>query len=70
MLRRELISGTLFHSTLHYIPCVLPLRLILSLLLFQAVYRVIVDILNENDNFPEFTEDTVHSLNLSEVSLS
>lgn len=29
-----------------------------------------VEILNENDNFPEFTEDTVQSLDLSEVSLS
>lgn len=27
-----------------------------------------VEILNENDNFPEFAEDTVHSLDLSEVS--
>lgn len=34
----------------------------------QAVYRVMVEILNENDNFPEFAEDTVHSLDLSEVT--
>lgn len=26
-----------------------------------------VEILNENDNFPEFTEDTPHSVDLSEV---
>lgn len=29
-----------------------------------------VEILNENDNLPEFAEDTAHSLNLSEVSIS
>lgn len=29
-----------------------------------------VEILNENDNFPEFTEDTVQSLDLSEVLFS
>lgn len=41
---------------------------VLLLLLHQAVYRVMVEILNENDNTPEFADDGVLSLDLSEVT--
>ncbi|KAF3854748.1 hypothetical protein F7725_022803 [Dissostichus mawsoni] len=34
----------------------------------QSVYRIVVEILNENDNTPEFTEDTVTSLTISELT--
>ncbi|XP_028286284.1 cadherin-related family member 5 [Parambassis ranga] len=36
--------------------------------LLQSVYRVMVEILNENDNFPVFAEDTVQSLIISELT--
>ncbi|XP_034390515.1 cadherin-related family member 5 [Cyclopterus lumpus] len=32
----------------------------------QSVYRIMVEILNENDNSPVFSEDMVHSLTISE----
>ncbi|KAF3688882.1 Cadherin-related family member 5 [Channa argus] len=35
---------------------------------FQSVYRIVVEILNENDNSPVFTEDTVRSLMISELT--
>lgn len=41
---------------------------VLLLLLHQAVYRVMVEIVNENDNSPEFADDGVLSLDLSEVT--
>lgn len=44
------------------------MKLVTFLLFLQTVYRIMVEILNENDNFPVFAEDTVHSLILSEVS--
>ncbi|XP_044050689.1 cadherin-related family member 5 isoform X2 [Siniperca chuatsi] len=34
----------------------------------QSVYRIMVEILNENDNSPVFTEDTVQSLIISELT--
>ncbi|XP_070686627.1 cadherin-related family member 5 [Pempheris klunzingeri] len=34
----------------------------------QSVYRIMVEILNENDNRPAFAEDTVQSLALSELT--
>ncbi|XP_008304480.1 cadherin-related family member 5-like [Stegastes partitus] len=34
----------------------------------QSVYRILVEILNENDNSPMFTENTVHSLIISELT--
>ncbi|XP_033941685.1 cadherin-related family member 5 [Pseudochaenichthys georgianus] len=34
----------------------------------QSVYRIVVEILNENDNTPEFTEDTITSLTISELT--
>ncbi|XP_054475487.1 cadherin-related family member 5 [Anoplopoma fimbria] len=34
----------------------------------QSVYRIMVEILNENDNLPVFAEDTVQSLNISELT--
>ncbi|KAK2842200.1 hypothetical protein Q5P01_012400 [Channa striata] len=35
---------------------------------FQSVYRIVVEILNENDNSPVFTEDTVRSFMISELT--
>ncbi|XP_029008236.1 uncharacterized protein LOC114856732 [Betta splendens] len=35
---------------------------------FQSVYRVVVEILNENDNTPAFAEDTVRSFFVSELT--
>lgn len=37
------------------------------MLSLQSVYRILVEILNENDNTPVFAEETVLSLFLSEV---
>ncbi|CAG5958094.1 unnamed protein product [Menidia menidia] len=34
---------------------------------YQSVYRIMVEILNENDNLPMFTENTVQSVVLSEL---
>ncbi|XP_029289205.1 cadherin-related family member 5-like [Cottoperca gobio] len=34
----------------------------------QSVYRIMVEILNENDNSPVFAENTVKSLNISELT--
>ncbi|KAL7402387.1 hypothetical protein ABVT39_014271 [Epinephelus coioides] len=34
----------------------------------QSVYRIMVEIINENDNFPVFDEDTVQSLVISELT--
>ncbi|MED6280186.1 hypothetical protein CHARACLAT_008169 [Characodon lateralis] len=36
--------------------------------MFQTVYRIIVEILNENDNLPMFSEKSAQSLNLSELT--
>ncbi|XP_034540958.1 cadherin-related family member 5 [Notolabrus celidotus] len=35
---------------------------------FQSVYRIMVEILNENDNSPVFSTNTVHSLSVSELT--
>ncbi|KAM6960593.1 uncharacterized protein FYW47_009166 [Aplochiton taeniatus] len=35
---------------------------------FQSVYRIMVEILNENDNLPVFVESTVLTLNMSELT--
>lgn len=35
--------------------------------LFQSRYRVMVEILNENDNMPHFLEDTIQPRYISEV---
>ncbi|TNN39983.1 Cadherin-related family member 5 [Liparis tanakae] len=34
----------------------------------QSVYRIMVEILNENDNLPMFAEDMVHSFTISELT--
>ncbi|XP_051916362.1 protocadherin-15 isoform X1 [Hippocampus zosterae] len=34
----------------------------------QSVSRIIVEVLNENDNWPEFTEDTIRSVVISELT--
>ncbi|XP_068459926.1 cadherin-related family member 5 [Clinocottus analis] len=34
----------------------------------QSVYRIMVEILNENDNSPVFPEDMIHSLTISELT--
>ncbi|KAM4734239.1 cadherin-related family member 5 [Anableps anableps] len=36
--------------------------------MFQTVYRIMVEILNENDNLPMFSEKSVQSLTLSELT--
>ncbi|XP_074532989.1 uncharacterized protein LOC141796027 [Halichoeres trimaculatus] len=36
--------------------------------IFQSVYRIMVEILNENDNSPVFATNTVHSLTISELT--
>uniref|UniRef100_UPI0037E95BE8 uncharacterized protein n=1 Tax=Semicossyphus pulcher TaxID=241346 RepID=UPI0037E95BE8 len=36
--------------------------------IFQSVYRIMVEVLNENDNSPVFRTDTVHSLSISELT--
>ena len=58
----------------HFVPFILPITLqsesshIVSFwLVLQGVYRVRVEILNENENSPVFAEDTVQSLIISEV---
>lgn len=40
------------------------------LLSLQTAYRIMVEILNENDNSPVFAENTVQSLIISEVRLT
>jgi len=37
-------------------------------LLFQSRYRIMVEILNENDNMPYFLEDTIQPRYISEVN--
>ncbi|XP_065813310.1 cadherin-related family member 5 isoform X1 [Labrus bergylta] len=36
--------------------------------IFQSVYRIMVEILNENDNAPVFAANSVHSLTISELT--
>lgn len=41
----------------------------MSLNLFQSRYRIVVEILNENDNRPKFVPQTIQPFTISEVNV-